>query len=411
VSLAVVFPLSPPFVPVPVPEPVAWAPAKPTDTLSRGAALSHALDSRGFDSGQIREITDLLVTYRNPRALRPGTALRFALGATGIPDRILLALNPDSLLHFVRGDSTWATHIEEVPFVMDTVRISGVIESSLWSANLGGDMDRFGKKDFEELVYSLADVFAWKVDFTRELRRGDSFRIVLERKVRLDGSIRSRHFLAIEFRNGDRVLRAIPQERPDGGYVYFDEDGRSLRGAFSRYPVPYRITSHFSGRRFHPILKRWRAHEGIDYGAPAGAPVQATASGTVTRAGFSGGYGRLVEIRHPGEIRTRYAHLSSIAPDVWPGAHVAQGQIIGRVGSSGLATGPHLHYEFLQNGRHRNPLTVQVPNAPSIASADMEHFRRDRDEALALLYGTVPISEAVRVSLAGGSVRNTPRGR
>ena len=404
VSLAVTFPQSPPFVPAPEPEPVTWEPPRPGDTLTRGAAIAHVLDSRGFGFDQIQEITRLLQAYRDPRVLRPGTSLRFALGTAGDPARILIALTPDSLLHFVRSDSVWTTRIEQVPFVMDTVRISGVVESSLWSAHLGGDIDRFGKEDFEELVYDLADVFAWQVDFTRDLRRGDTFRIALERKIRPDGSVRSRHFLAIEFRNGDRVLRAIPQQAPNGRFAYFDEQGRSLRGAFLRYPVPYRITSRFTGRRFHPILKQWKAHEGIDYGAPAGAPVEATASGVVTRAGFMGGYGRLVELRHPGEIRTRYAHLSSIPSDIRPGAHVDQGQIIGRVGSSGLATGPHLHYEFLQNGRHRNPLTVDLPGAPPVAASNIPKFLTDRDGALALLSG-IPIPDETRISLNGETVR------
>jgi len=403
-SLAVTFPSSPRFVPTDDPglERVTWASPRRADTVTRGTALSHVLGSRGFNSNQIGEITRLLGAYRNPRTLRAGTTLLFSAGTDSVPDRIRFELNPDSILHFVRSDSVWATRIELVPFVMDTVRISGAIESSLWSARLGGDLDRFGTKDFEDLVYDIADVFAWKVDFTRDLRRGDAVRVALERKIRPDGSIRSRHFLAIELRNGDRVLRAIPQPRPGGRFAYFDEEGRSLRGAFLRYPVPYRITSHFTNRRFHPILKRWRAHEGIDYGAPAGAPVEATASGIVMRAGFMGAYGRLVELRHPGEIRTRYAHLSSIAPDVRPGTHVEQGQIIGRVGSSGLATGPHLHYEFLQNGRHRDPLTVEVPSAPSIAPSELAGFLRDRDDALALIYG-IPISEANPISLASGS--------
>ena len=324
-----------------------------------------------------------------------------------MPDRIRFDLTPDSILHFVRSDSVWTTHVEPVPFVMDTVRISGVVESSLWSARLGGDLDRFRPKDFENLVYDLADIFAWRVDFTRDLRRGDALRVVLERKVRPDGSIRSRHFLAIELRNRDRVFRAIPQPRPNGRFAYFDEDGRSLRGAFLRYPVPYRITSRFTNRRYHPVLKRYRAHEGIDYGAPAGAPVEATASGVVVRAGFQGGYGRIVELRHPQGIRTRYAHLRSIAPDVRPGAHVDQGQIIGRVGSSGLATGPHLHYEFLKNGRHQNPLTVDLPNAPSIAAPSLPDFFRTRDEALALL-GDVPVSDDRRVPMTSGLARSFP---
>ena len=398
-SLAVVFPPAPPFMAAPVPEPVAWAPERPGDSLDRGTALSHVLASRGFDTAQIREITHLLEPYRSPRTLRPGSTLRFAMGPDSLPNQIRVQLNPDSILHFVRSDSTWTTRVELVPFVVDTVRITGLIETSLWSARLGGDLDRFGKRDFEELVYSLADIFAWKVDFTRDLRRGDALRVVLERKVRPDGSIRSRHFLAIELHNGGRVLRAIPQTLPGERYTYFDEEGRSMRGAFLRYPVPYRITSHFTGRRFHPILKKWRAHEGIDYGAPAGAPVEATASGVVTRAGWAGGYGRLVELRHPGAIRTRYAHLSSIAADVRPGAHVDQGQIIGRVGASGLATGPHLHYEFLLGGRHVDPLTVNVPNAPSIDESQLVEFRRERDEALALLY-SVPMPQAQPIAFA-----------
>ena len=400
-SLAVTFPRAPRYVPTEtvLAEAVSWAEPRHTDTLTRRAALSYVLASRGLDSGQIREIAGLLEPYRSPRQLRPGTSLRFSSTSGGVPDRIRLQLNPDSVLTFVRSDSLWTTRLEVVPFVVDTVRISGIVESSLWSAHLAGDLDRFGQKDFEELVYDLADVLAWKVDFTRDLRRGDTFRIALERKVRPDGSIRSRHFLAIELRNGDRILHAIPQESPGGQYTYYDEEGRSLKGAFSRYPVPYRITSRFSARRFHPILKRWRAHEGIDYGAPYGAPVEATASGTVMRAGFTGAYGRLVELRHPGEIRTRYAHLSSIAPDVRPGAHVEQGQIIGRVGMSGLATGPHLHYEFLLQGRHQDPLTVRVPNAPSLAGPGLQRFQRSRDEALALLYAS-PVPDESRVSLA-----------
>jgi murein DD-endopeptidase MepM/ murein hydrolase activator NlpD len=295
-----------------------------------------------------------------------------------------------------------------MPFVLDTVRVSGFIESSLWAARLTGDVDRLGADEFEELVYDLADIFAWKVDFTRDLRRGDAVSLALERKVRPDGSIRSRHFLAIELRNRGRVLRAIPQPLPNERWAYFDEEGRSLRGAFLRYPVPYRITSRFTGRRYHPVLKKYRRHEGIDYGAPAGSPVGATASGVVTRAGFMGAYGRLVEIRHPHEIRTRYAHLKSIAPDVRPGARVEQGQIIGRVGASGLATGPHLHYEFLQSGRHKNPLTVELPGGPPIAPSQLPAFWRDRDDALALLY-PAPTSHAIRTSLAGGPVWRAPR--
>lgn len=396
--------------PAPEPEPVAWAPPQRSDTLARGAALSHVLGSRGFDSGQIGEITRHVRAYRDPRLLRPGVAFRFAIAPDGLPDRIRVELNPDSILHLVRSDSVWTTRLEMVPFVMDTVRISALVESSLWSARLDGDLERFGKSDYEDLVYDLADVFAWKIDFARDLRRGDALRVALERKVRPDGSIRSRHFLVIELRNRGRIFRAIPRERPGGRYAYYDEEGRSLRGAFLRYPVPYRITSRYTSRRYHPVLKRYRAHEGIDYGAPHGAPVEATASGVVARAGFAGGYGRVVELRHPRGIRTRYAHLSSIAADVRPGAHVEQGQIIGRVGSSGLASGPHLHYEFIQNGRHRNPLTVELPGAASIGALELAEFRRTRDEALALLEGVTLLDET-RLASWDGPDRKVVRSR
>jgi len=396
----------------PVPEHIQWSPKRHGDTLARRSAFSRVLTSRGYDSGQVQEITHLLQSYRNPRALPPGLSLQFSAPAdssdsTGTPDRIRLALTPDSLLDFVREDSGWTAHVALVPFVMDTVVVSGVIESSLWSAHLSGDTDRLTSGEFEDLVYDLADVFAWKVDFTRDLRRGDSVRLALERKVRPDGSVRSRHFLAIELRTGDRVLRAIPQTRPDGGWAYFDQDGGSLRGAFLRYPVPYRITSHFSLHRYHPILKRVRPHEGIDYGAPAGAPVEATASGVVTWAGWRGGYGKLIELRHPGDIRTRYAHLSAISAGVRVGAHVDQGQMIGRVGMTGLATGPHLHYEFLQNGVHKDPLTVKMPGAPSVVASRLADFYVIRDQALAIL-DRGSATQDTRVANAGGSM--TPLG-
>jgi len=405
-SLALPFPPSPKIPTPPEPIPELWATPRPGDKLNRGMALSSVLAGRGLDAAQIREITSLLRPYKDPRTLRPGAVMRFS-SAPGeeIPNRIGIELNPDSILHFARVAPGWTVRLELVPFVMDTVRISGLIESSLWSARLGGDLDRLGDKEFEELVYALADVFAWKIDFTRDLRRGDAFRIALERKVRPNGSIRSRHFLAIELRNRERVIRAIPITGPDGRFTYYDEDGRSLHGSFLRYPVPYRITSHFTNRRYHPILKRYRKHEGIDYGAPTGTPVEATASGVVTRAGFAGGYGRLVELRHAREIRTRYAHLSAIAAYIRPGVHVNQGEIIGKVGASGLATGPHLHYEFILDGKHRDPLTVQLPEQPSLDRSRMEAFRRDRDKALRLLEG-VPIPYDLHVAFAEPSDRD-----
>lgn len=376
------------------PEPPAREVA--TDTLGRGQTLGELMADRGLSALQVHEITGLVRTYARPRSLRPGVVLRVAGRPGASPDQVDLWLNPDSILHFTAGESTWTARLEEVPFVVDTVRLSGVIESSLWLAKLGGEVHRLPPGGFEELVYDLADVFAWKVDFTRDIRVGDGFRVVYERKVRPDGSVRDRRFLAVELRNQGRALPAFPYTRPDGRLAYYDAEGRPLRGAFLRYPVPYRITSGFKRNRFHPILKRNRPHQGIDYGAPHGTPVQATASGTVTRAGTWGGYGRMVEIRHRNGIHTRYAHLSAIARGIRPGTRVAQGQSIGRVGATGLATGTHLHYEFIQGGRHRDPMRVSLPAEPPLKAEQLAAFQGVRAGAVTLLDGvTIPSLESL----------------
>ncbi|TFG88531.1 MAG: M23 family metallopeptidase [Gemmatimonadales bacterium] len=379
-----------------------------SDTLGRGMSVAELMAANGFEAPQIHEITQVVRDFKRPRTFRPGVVVRFSSEAGGSPDRIHLQLNPDTTLHLSSSDSGWTGRLEVVPLVVDTVRLSGVIESSLWLARLGGDVDRLEEGGFEEFVYDLADVFAWKIDFTRDIQKGDGFRVAFEREVRPDGSVRSRRFLAIELSNRGHALSAIPYTRPGGRVAYFDAAGAALRGAFLRYPVPYRITSGFTKRRYHPVLKRYRPHQGTDYGAPQGTRVQATASGTVTRAGWWGGYGRVVELRHANDVRTRYGHLSGIASGVRPGKHVEQGQFIGRVGTTGLATGPHLHYEFLQHGRHRNPMAISLPATASLEAKYRDDFRRVRDEGLALLDGlSLPVVSDIAVAAgpAGSSTR------
>ena len=370
-----------PVVVVPAPLP----PVSEYDTLGSGETLGELLAANGVSAPRTHVLTQVVREYKNPRSLRAGLVARFTADPGKEPTRIVLQLNPDSLLDLVAEDSSWKAEVHEVPVSLDTVILAGLIESSLWFADLSGEAWKLGEDEFSEYVFDLADVFAWKIDFTRDIRTGDAFRVAIERERRPDGSLRSRRFLAIELRNRDRVLQAIPYTRPGGRREYFDVDAEALRGVFLRYPVPFRVTSGFSSRRYHPVLKRNRAHLGIDYGAPHGTPVKATAAGTVTRAGVWSSFGRIVEIRHVKSFSTRYAHLSSIASGVKVGAFVQQGQVIGRVGSSGLATGPHLHYEFLQSGQHRNPATVDLPSAERLEEEYLEAFRLERDEALSLL--------------------------
>ncbi len=369
------------YVPAPPP------PESVYDTLRSGETLAEVLDDHGFSPQEIYDLIEVVKEYRSPRRFRPGVVLQLTGPSGRSPERILLQLNEDSLLTLDARLDGWRGAVTTVPITVDTLLIAGLIESSLWYADLSGQVDRLREDEFQEYVFDLADVFAWKVDFTRDMRRGDAFRVAIERELRPDGTLRSRRFLAIELRNRGRVQSAIPFTRPAGQREYFDVDGEALKGVFLRYPVPYRITSGFSNRRYHPVLRRYRAHRGIDYGAPHGTSVKATASGTITRAGTWGNYGRMVEIRHTRGIQTRYAHLSSIAAGIRVGARVDQGQVIGRVGSTGLSTGPHLHYEFLQNGAHRNPSTMNLPSAPALEEQYRPEFMAGRDAALDLLSG------------------------
>lgn len=363
--------------------PAPPAPVVTYDTLGRGETLAELLTDNGFDGPTSYEFTRVMREVKSPRRLQAGLVARFSGLPDEPPDRVMIQVNPDSLLEMSSADDAWTPRVHEVPVTIDTVTFAGLIDSSLWFATLTGEVDRLGENEFKEYVFHLADVFAWKVDFTRDIRPGDAFRVSVERERRPDGSVRERRFLAIELANRGRLLRAIPFTRPEGRREYFAADGESMRGTFLRYPVDFRITSSFSHRRYHPILKVRRPHLGTDYGAPYGTPVKVTAAGTVTRAGSWGGYGRVVEVRHSRGISTRYAHLSAITVRV--GQPVEQGDVIGRVGSSGLSTAAHLHYEFLQSGRQRNPATVDLPSAPALEEEHMDAFAEARDRALALL--------------------------
>lgn len=383
---------------VPVPPP----PVTVYDTLDRGETLAELLAENGFDAPAAYAFTQVVREVKSPRRLQAGMVARFSGRPDQPPETVHLLVNPDSLIELSADEEGWAARVHEVPVVIDTIRFAGLIDSSLWFATLSGDVERMGENEFKEYVFHLADVFMWKIDFTRDIRRGDAFRVAVERERRPDGSVRERKFLLVELLNRGKLLQAIPFARPDGHREYFDFDGDAMRGSFLRYPVDFRITSSFSSRRYHPVLKVRRAHLGTDYGAPSGTPVKATAAGTVTRAGTWGGYGRMVELRHAKGITTRYAHLSSIGVRV--GQPVGQGEVIGRVGATGLATGAHLHYEFLQSGRHRNPASIDLPSAPALEQEHMADFGVSRDRALALFDGlalpAIPTEETVIVRAA-----------
>jgi murein DD-endopeptidase MepM/ murein hydrolase activator NlpD len=262
---------------------------------------------------------------------------------------------------------------------------SGQIQSSLFAAT-----DAAGMPD--QVAIQLADIFSSEIDFHRDLRRGDRFSVVYEVSYHNGEPVKSGRVFAAEFVNQGVAYQAVYFEATDGRGGYYSFDGSNLRKAFLRSPLEFsRITSGFSLARYHPILQAWRAHRGVDYGAPSGTRVKATSDGTVAFIGKQGGYGNLVVLQHLGKYSTYYGHLSGFAKGLRKGMHVRQGDVIAFVGMTGLATGPHLHYEFHVNGIQQNPLKVVMPEAPPITAQlrpAFEHATQPLAKRLVLLRAT-----------------------
>jgi murein DD-endopeptidase MepM/ murein hydrolase activator NlpD len=264
----------------------------------------------------------------------------------------------------------------------------GEIQSSLFAA-----ADEAGLPD--SVTLQLADVFAGDIDFYHDLRRGDRFTVVYETRY-VDGEpVGAGAIVAAEFDNRGRAFSAYLWRGEDGGVNYYGADGAPMRKAFLRSPMEFsRVTSGFSNARFHPILQDWRAHKGVDYAAPMGTPVRATGNAKVIFAGTQNGYGNVIQLQHQGAFSTLYAHLSRIAPQVQTGARVAQGDVIGYVGQTGWATGPHLHYEFRVAGEQRNPLTVVLPSGDPLAPQYRQEFANRTAPAIAQLTLAQTLSSA-----------------
>ena len=337
-----------------------------------------------------------------------------------------LGVDDDAALAFLRGDAKAAAMFRQMSPgkpVTATVNAGGDLRSLIFPLNGGNDralvveQDASGFKIAEQLLQldtqvlmksaeirhslfgatdaagipdsvatQLADIFGGDIDFHRDLRKGDRFTVIYESINHLGKMVRSGRILAAEFVNDGHVYRAVWFDGAEGPGGYYTADGKSIRKAFLRSPLEFsRITSGFSTARFHPVLKEVRAHKGIDYGAPVGTRVKATGDGIVEFVGNQGGYGKMVVLRHHGQYNTVYGHLSGYAAGLRKGSRVGQGDVIAYVGATGLATGPHLHYEFRVNGVHRNPLTVALPTALPLAPHQLARFRERTQAAVARL--------------------------
>ncbi len=349
------------------------------DTLHAGETLSQLLLRVQLAQEEAETLLDELSEYQDLRRLRPGSVVSYRKSfVDGAVRGIEMSLDADHTLALHREGGGWSGSVEEVPVRGDTVVLSGAVESSLYAALLEERDRGIPAEELERVADLLADrIFAWQIDFSRDLRKGDRFRVLYERMVRPDGTARSGRVLGVQFSINDRDHEAYAFTLADGTEDYFDRDGESLRRAFLRAPLQFRrISSAFSTSRFHPILKKNRAHNGIDYAADAGTPIYAVGDGVVARAGTASGYGNLVEIRHRRGYSTRYAHMRAFARSIRAGTRVKQGDVIGYVGMTGLATAPHLHYEFHESGRAVNPNSVRFVTGEPVPSRARSDFSR-----------------------------------
>jgi len=299
--------------------------------------------------------------------LKPGELLRL-MHRGGELVGLERKLSDSETLKVTRDANGFSSDVLENPLEVRTRTASTVIHSSLFQAAADADLD-------ERVAFELAEIFQYDIDFVLDIQPEDRFTVVYE-EVFQDGTyLRTGNILAAKFINDGREYRAVRYVDAQGHGEYFTPDGRSLRKAFIRAPVQFsRISSRFNPSRRHPVLNTMRAHKGVDYAAPVGTPVRAAGEGRVRLVGRQGGYGNVVELEHGSGVVTVYGHLSRFASKLHRGQRVALGEVIAYVGQTGLATGPHLHYEYRIRGVHKNPQTVPLPDAQPIPTGQLDGF-------------------------------------
>ncbi len=307
------------------------------------------------------------------KRLQPGQQLDLALGPDNHLQSLKVALDETRTLYAQRNARGFSLVTKTLPLDRHVSTASATIENSLFIAG-----QRAGLSD--PIIMRLVEIFGWDVDFALDIRAGDRFTLIYEELFRDGKKIRDGQILAADFFNRGRSLRALRYQDSSGRVAYFTPKGLSMRKAFLRTPVNYlRISSRFNPRRKHPVLNRIRAHKGVDYSAPRGTPIKAAGDGRVSYAGRKGGYGKTVILQHGGKYSTLYGHMSRLHKRARKGKRVYQGQTIGYIGSTGLATGPHLHYEFRVRGIHKDPLRVKLPKAlPIDRQYKADFFNRSR---------------------------------
>ena len=367
------------------------------DTLGKGESLQRVLRRSGLsDTAAIRAIQ--AATTLDERRIPSGMPITIrSETADSAPSEVIFQLAVDKIIRLTRSGDDWTGAEERLPWQIDTIVVSGTIQSQVYAAMDDAAKDLLSKPVREQLTWRLAEVYQYKVDMTRELRKGDQFTVIAERMTGPNGAVRVGNVLASTFSLSGSVLKAIRYPGKFGD-EYFDEKGKSMRTAFLRYPVDFRRISSGFGNRLHPILGYTRAHKGTDYAADAGTPVKAIGDGTIITAGWNNGYGNLAAIRHPNGFVTRYGHMRGFGKGIHSGARVQMGQTIGYVGMTGLATGPHLHFEVLIAGEQHDPrYAFNKQSGEPIPKTQLAAFESVRDWFVPRLDG-VPRDRAMTLN-------------
>lgn len=330
--------------------------------VKRGDTLSSLLGGLGVDNNQIYAINLADKETKMLRRLNPGQLIEVNMNAANQVDKLIYRLDEVTGVVYQReNDDFFSVTIDTKKLESRIAVAFGTIQNSLFESAAETEMP-------DSIAMELANIFGWDIDFAMDIRSGDTYSVMYEEFYADNKKVRNGSIIAAEFVNGGNSFQAVRYTDDEGNSSYYTPDGRSMRKAFLRTPVDFsRISSRF-GKRLHPTLNTIRQHKGVDYAAPRGTPVKSAGDGRVIFRGVKGGYGKTIVVEHGSSYRTLYAHLNEFGSRVRNGTYVKQGQIIGFVGSTGRATGSHLHYEFQVNGSHRNPLTVKLPDASPIAS-------------------------------------------
>mgnify|MGYP006148064301 CR=1 FL=1 len=349
-------------------------------TIEPGETIGMIAANVGLSEQEIRSTTKDVYDLAK---LRAGRTITFKiLEGADVPHAILYPLDEDTTVLVEYTNATWTASINKIQYEATEAIREFSVESTLW-----GSAIKEGLRAAD--IVQLASVFEFDVDFNTELRAGASVRMVVE-ELYLDGRFaKLGKPLAVRLQNNGGEFLAIHHVSTNGDTGYYDLDGVARKKAFLRSPLLFsRVTSGFNPRRYHPVLKKRRPHNGTDFGAASGTPIRATGSGKVVQAGRNGGHGKFVKIDHPGPYASSYSHMNRIK--VKKGQHIKQGQVIGTVGSTGMSTGPHLHYQFWKAGKFVNPMTIKLPRTQKLSASELTKFKANRSLWVDFMNGVDP---------------------